>query len=241
MCNGRVVVLDNVLTQDTLESLFATIERMTFSAVDYRTARIWNRTERLNPSIGDRMVWHQGLQRDGPQLSSAARITACRLTDLFSRIGYRLYPTGSPFDRLLEVSVDTARRHVVLTNGPSSDPFTGVVATVYRYGAGARLRWHTDKIYLGAFVAYVSPTWDENSGGYLAIQNGEQQRASGIGQIIEPRCNRIVIMAPDVRHSVLSIADDAGRPRVSVSGFFLTRSAVSAMVTKGLCKSVRDT
>jgi 2-oxoglutarate-Fe(II)-dependent oxygenase superfamily protein len=227
LLGGRVIVLDEVLDKGDLDSVLAIVEGMHFEPIDVRSAAIWRRNFPLNPQRGDQIVTledHPWMTDDrGADGRATSRPDALPVEEIFAAGGIQVYPTHSPLDRIIDTAVATARRHGLFGSGAPLNPYAACFATVYQYGPGTRLAWHDDRDYLGAFAAYLTPDWSENEGGYLAVQHGPAHKTLGLARIVEPRCNRVVVFAPGVRHSVLSVAEDATRPRVSLSGFFLSR------------------
>jgi Rps23 Pro-64 3,4-dihydroxylase Tpa1-like proline 4-hydroxylase len=115
----------------------------------------------------------------------------------------------------------------------------------YIYPRGCKLSWHDDSTtYCGAMTFYTHPKWGSTWGGELIVAEvpppekvfkhspckphisheweDDYINLYGIGQFINPKPNRMVLMAPGVYHSINRVDPDAGdHPRCSIVGFFL--------------------
>ena len=90
-------------------------------------------------------------------------------------------------------------------------------ARAYRYPPGTGLEWHADAdAYAGSYVLYAHRTWAPDAGGELMVA-----APSGVGDFIQPRPNRLVVMAGGPLHCVARVNPKADGDRLSVSGFFL--------------------
>jgi hypothetical protein len=119
-----------------------------------------------------------------------------------------------------------------------------VSMTPWIYPVGSGLGLHRDdRRYRGAFSYYLTPEWDIHWGGLLlALANGPAaampKRAVfdpgrerrfvgkvGRGSWVLPAWNRLVVIPPDVHHSVTRVDTAAGdRSRISIAGFVHERS-----------------
>lgn len=114
-----------------------------------------------------------------------------------------------------------------------------VSMTPWIYPRGTALGMHCDAGHLrGSYIFYTIPEWDVHWGGLLhcvsevanaevarqAILDATPERASvtatGRGIWIAPVRNRLVTLAPHVRHFISRVDPSAGdRPRTSIAGF----------------------
>lgn len=115
-----------------------------------------------------------------------------------------------------------------------------ITMTPYIYPRGTALGLHRDDgAYDGSYIFYTVPEWDVHWGGLLhgvadpagapaaprAVLDLSAERrsvaATGRGTWISPGRNRLVIIAPRVRHFISRVDPSAGdRPRTSIAGFF---------------------
>lgn len=123
------------------------------------------------------------------------------------------------------------------------------VMSAYLYRAGWGLPWHEDRgentEYRGAFTYYLHEKWRGNWGGELMILADERLASptedsidlsftqgtglakpshvsGGIGTFVMPKSNRLVVMRPNVVHSVAPVSNLAGEHmRFSLAGFYL--------------------
>ncbi len=117
----------------------------------------------------------------------------------------------------------------------------------YIYPAGVRLSWHGDgDVYTSALTYYCHPRWSPHWGGELLVANTPSSEfiptldydvspgvdhsrldawinAYGLGYMIVPKPNRLVLMRAGVCHMVNRVDQSAGdNLRMSVVGFTLT-------------------
>ena len=215
-----LVVVDDVVPEANLAEAQKIASSATFKdvAIDGRTS-IWLRNGSLNPQVGTTYMWTE-MERFHSVVGSLPGVNA--------------YPTGTVIDQVL----DTARR-VALANGlfdsevGEENTYAGIVASLYKYKPGTRLVWHVDASYLGAFAMYFSGEWQENWGGYFAVEgDNPDHNELGVGRIISPRLNRMIVFRSGLKHAVLSVANDAGEARVGLSGFFVRKIHAEAMLAK---------
>jgi hypothetical protein len=115
-----------------------------------------------------------------------------------------------------------------------------ITFTPWIYPQGTALGLHKDdRAYDGSYIFYTVPEWDVHWGGLLhcvadpprtpvaprAVLDLSAERRSvatvGRGTWISPGRNRLVIIAPQVRHFISRVDPNAGdRPRTSIAGFF---------------------
>ncbi len=130
-------------------------------------------------------------------------------------------------------------RELLLPVGSPDD--LSLTPWVYAPGAGLGLH-RDDNAYGGSYVYYFMPIWDVHWGGLLhcvdepddgrrrdpapvkaVFHHADEQRSvaqPGRGRWVVPRWNRLVTLAPHVRHFVSPVDARAGdRPRLSIAGF----------------------
>jgi hypothetical protein len=128
---------------------------------------------------------------------------------------------------------------LVRTLREASRTFAGVSLTPWIYPTGTALGLHKDDgSFAGSYIFYTVPEWDVHWGGLLhcvadppdaevprrAILDMTAERRSvssvGRGPWIAPAANRLVTLAPHVRHFISRVDPNAGdRPRTSIAGF----------------------
>ena len=199
-------VRDGVLEDAAAERLFCWLERLSFSSVH---AEGWKSVWRLgggSPLRGPTWsVDETGECPPGADLPAALRPLARELA--------RSLLAGK------------ARRMVSLTP--------------WIYPAGTGLGLHRDdRAFEGSYAYYLTREWDVHWGGLLgaveedparpapdrAILDAAGERSSvartGRGEWVAPVWNRLVIIAPQVRHFISSVDPAAGdRGRISIAGF----------------------
>jgi len=138
----------------------------------------------------------------------------------------------------------TALTEIALRDRPGYQ----VSITPWLYPVGTALGLHQDDgDYDGAFVFYLTREWDVHWGGLLscvtelqtarpsprAILDPGRERASvagsGQGQWVAPAWNRLVLIAPQVRHFISRVDAAAGdRVRITLGGFFHPQTSTGA-------------
>ena len=115
---------------------------------------------------------------------------------------------------------------------------SGMSLSVYVYGPGSKLSWHSDRGYQGAITLYIHPKWGASWGGELMLANTKERKtcqlrldhawedeyllAEGNGLYFAPKPNRAIIQKPGIWHGMNRVDQDAGdNLRVSVQGFWL--------------------
>lgn len=217
LMEGGLLVLDDVLLESELFVVHELCRNEAFRQVEIESSKsIWLRNGSLNPEIGSSVLWIES-GTDGVS---------------HNRLNMKSYPTGTPIDKILAtVRSIGAKLGLFPLGGSEESDYGGIAASIYRYSPGSRLAWHFDGSYLGGFAMYVSGEWNEDWGGYFAFQdNSEMHRNLGIGTFVQPRNNRLILFRAGIRHSILSIANDADRPRIGLAGFFLTGEQARSLV-----------
>jgi hypothetical protein len=206
-----VRVLEDILGQQQLESLEAWAEQVTYQGVHHDR---WRTVWRLG----------EGEPLRGPTWSTSAQ-------------DYRrdFDPAGNPLPEALEPLASVLRK-LLLTGRNSLDR---VSLTPWIYPQGTALGLHRDDgEFDGSYVFYFVPDWDIHWGGLLnciteapsavvparATLSVTAERSSvrsvGRGIWIAPVRNRLVTLAPHVRHFMSRVDRNAGdRPRLSIAGF----------------------
>lgn len=133
-------------------------------------------------------------------------------------------------------SLAAVLRRLLLSGRPGGDR---VSITPWIYPCGTALGLHRDDgNFEGSYIFYTVPDWDVHWGGLLhcvtetadadmpprAILDATAERVSvtaiGRGIWIAPVRNRLVMLAPQVRHFISRIDPNAGdRPRTTIAGF----------------------
>ncbi|WP_158913278.1 2OG-Fe(II) oxygenase [Caulobacter sp. S45] len=151
------------------------------------------------------------------------------------------YPSGTAVDRVIQQLLQPSP---VITEiiGHPGETWARISACPFAYPVGTGIRWHTDRIYSGAFVYYANMEWRPNWGGELLVGGvvvegpgvspahrrglfGDEHLQwgdkGGAGVFIAPLPNRLVLIRGGTPHMVKRVEPAAGdRPRVSVAGFF---------------------
>lgn len=141
--------------------------------------------------------------------------------------------------RFLETIAEAARTH-----GGLLGPWRDLSLRSYLYPRGTRLGWHVDLEgrACGAYVFYFHPRWSARWGGELFVAThsagdafyeprsesslepaalDEDLSAPGVFTAIQPRPNRLVLLAPQTAHMIARVDDAAGDAvRCSLTGFF---------------------
>lgn len=157
------------------------------------------------------------------------------------------YPTATPLDPLFE-AIDGVADEAEPLVGRRGVRWDGMAMWPFLHPRGTGLSLHRDHtVYAGAIIYYVHHDWDMHWGGHLLVldsrtgsgvgfnepelysflsDENENRLVSepGIGLSIAPKPNRLVFMKDTAYHMVTRVDEDAGdRPRITFSGFFLTR------------------
>ena len=155
------------------------------------------------------------------------------------------FPTNTPLDTIFEVMIETCLRNPELC-GLCPNNWQRLTLSSYIYPTGARLSWHGDgAAYTGALTYYCHPRWSPHWGGELLVANTPHEsympkldydvapgvdhsqidawiNAYGVGQMIVPKPNRLVLMKAGTCHMVNRVDRAAGdNLRMSVVGFTL--------------------
>ena len=161
-------------------------------------------------------------------------------------LGTRAYwasdaPFMTPLSLVHEKCQELGKNHPEIVK-----PFADTTYRSYIYPRGVKLSWHDDSdVYMGAMTFYAHQKWGSTWGGELmvaqvppinsvfkdGIPNGphldhdwEDQYINlyAMGTYINPKPNRMVIMAPGTYHAINRVDADAGdHARCSVVGFYL--------------------
>lgn len=96
-------------------------------------------------------------------------------------------------------------------------PSVSCSSSFWIYPPGSGLHYHNDGIYAGSYAFYIHEEWDETWGGELLIRPDNDDLG---GQFIIPKPNRLVLIAPNILHSINPVHLRAGnRHRQSLAGF----------------------
>jgi hypothetical protein len=169
-----------------------------------------------------------------------------------SPMGSRAYfhsqkPFNLPLDTLADRIDEAGKNHPEIIRA-----YHDVTYRSYLYPRGTKLSWHDDsQVYCGAATYYCHKKWGSTWGGELCVAEvpplGQVFKSSpnkphidhewednyvniiGMGHFINPKPNRLVLMAPGVYHSINRVDVDAGdHPRCSIVGFFLPEKPVNS-------------
>jgi hypothetical protein len=206
-----ICIFEEVLSEPELGALQSWAERVTYQGVHH---------ERWRP------VWRigEGEPLRGPTWSirPAGRAQEAQPPD--QRCPPALAPLAAVLQRLL-------------LSGPQGD--ARISMTPWIYPRGTALGLHSDDgQFDGSYIFYTVPDWDVHWGGLLhcvdealgaevpprAILDASAERVSvtamGRGTWIAPVRNRLVTLAPHVRHFISRVDPNAGdRPRTTIAGF----------------------
>lgn len=155
------------------------------------------------------------------------------------------FPMKTPLDALFDVMLETCIAHPDLC-GVNPNDWDRLTVSSYIYPCGTRLSWHGDGgAYSGALTYYCHPRWSPHWGGELLVANTPHEsyiptldydvapgvdhsrldawlNAYGIGHMIIPKPNRLVLMKAGTCHMVNRVDSAAGdNLRMSVVGFTL--------------------
>jgi Rps23 Pro-64 3,4-dihydroxylase Tpa1-like proline 4-hydroxylase len=171
-----------------------------------------------------------------------------RLTDSQCMGGNSYSLSKKPFNSYMDgVSsyLIAALQHTKDIGGTQGQEWVDATFRPYIYPRGTKLSWHNDGgNYHAALTYYVHPYWGSTWGGELMVaetpnldtyehKNKGQPHldhrwedefiaAKGIGQLIFPKPNRLVIMASGVFHAINRVDADAGdNCRCSIVSFLL--------------------
>lgn len=211
---NRLAVIDGLLSDAEFAALAALIAEAPFREADQTDpASIWRRNAPLNPRVGPLIVRAEAAEHQ-------AMLAALG--------GFMVYPTGTVLDRVMDLARDLAREQGIME---SPEEYAGLTCSLYRYDPGTRLAWHRDEGgFLGAFSAYFTPGWAPDQGGFFAYEGDDP--AAGVGGLVEPRANRLVLIGGGLNHAVTPVASDAPAPRVSLAGFFIRRSFAERLIAR---------
>ena len=223
MCDGRVVVIDDVLDRASLDSMLADLDRTPLDSVDHRAAPIWDHRGDANPSVGERIVWCErvsALPETLPGLPKYAQPAMCWA------IGSDIRPDAPSI--AFSVAIDAARRSRTCP-GTSADRSPGPwprCALLRRRSPAVALRWN----YLGP-LPRICRHWSENGGGHRGrgqpgTEGGRRRADHRASSGTDSSCWPLAFVA------VLSVASDVEHPRVG-GGFFVNRR-VSGLIATGL-------
>ena len=228
--DARVVVIDGVLPQSSLDALW-----------NYFQVQEFRRVEALG------LYGHWALD-DAAALRGPA-----------VGYGFDLevrYPSKTPIDLVIDAVVEHSEKfdEVLGPRGEGWELFSGF-AQVYARGVG--LLWHRDSPdNAGSYTFYAHPEWnvswggelllldddaiDPDSGVYFHQLRGEGKpwqphldnedasallMAHGVGRMVLPKPNRLVVIKGGTPHCVAKVQPAAGNHcRASVSGFFKRKS-----------------
>lgn len=163
------------------------------------------------------------------------------------------YPTGTPFDALVEAidgAVGDARVASVVGRPVERWDHFSMTSWVYPQGTGLSLHHDGTAGYTGAYAFFLTPDWDPHWGGLLLVFEGAvnaglggsrakrlrkwiegaEERAAlvdpGMARCVLPVANRVVFIHPEAHHLVTGVNAAAGdRARLSVAGFFARAKA----------------
>ena len=226
LSNDNVMIYDDFLPRNAFEALLTYAGSTPYRLV-HREAwhKSWHVTDGL-PLIGEATYYRE----DGDyQPHESSR-----------------YPTQTALDILLE-AVNAAAGDAEPLVGKRGVSWRGLAVWPFLHQRGTGLSIHRDRtIYAGAFIYYVHREWDMHWGGHLLVldartgarvgpneprlysflSDDEENRLisePGIGLAIAPKPNRLVFLKETAYHMITRVDADAGdRPRVTLSGFFLT-------------------
>ncbi len=171
------------------------------------------------------------------------------------------YPSSTPIDRVLEAIVAHAPKFDALLGkrGEGWELFSGF-AQVYARGVGL-LWHRDSPDNAGSYTFYAHPEWNVDWGGELMLLDDEGIDPSagiyfhrlkggvawqphldnedanellmrhGVGRVVLPKPNRLVVIKGGTPHCVAKVRDAAGNHvRASVSGFFKRKDVTSKFV-----------
>ena len=183
-------------------------------------------------------VWYQTYDLcDGNPLESAAVVSGA----VSGAEPGSHYPTGSAVDLFLE-RLDEVLEREGLPVGRRAEDWLAYSCRSFLYPMGTALGWHDDRDAVanrtGAYTFYTHPQWELSWGGELLIQEptgldprssslrnaglSESIFAQGVGKVVFPRPNRLVLIRQGTWHAIGEVRRAAGdRVRCSLAGFFI--------------------
>lgn len=187
-------------------------------------------------------------------------IKVWRLGDCRPVAGPERLASQAPFNMPLDLV--HARIAQAATSHPEIiKPYKDIGLRPYLYPRGTKLSWHDDShTYCGAATYYCHRKWGSTWGGELMVAEApprnqvfkgtnltkphldhewedEYVNLYGMGHFINPKPNRLILMAPGTYHSINRVDPDAGdHLRCSIVGFFLPESQSFPEPTKPVTK-----
>jgi Rps23 Pro-64 3,4-dihydroxylase Tpa1-like proline 4-hydroxylase len=211
--NKSMVVWDNVLESDQFGRLMVEFSNKSFKR-QHNTN--WEK------------VWRPG---DGEILRESSSMYTVN------------FPNDTALSELHDVMLHECEQHPEICGVRGVD-WHSLILTMYIYPAGSRLSWHGDGgDYTAAMTFYCHPRWSPHWGGELLVANTPPTdmmpkvdyevnpsidhsqldafiSAFGVGHMIVPKPNRLVLMKSGICHMVNRIDQAAGdHLRMSVVGF----------------------
>lgn len=195
-----LAVLDSLLSADRVVRLREAVSGLNFKSVH---ADGWNRSWSIgdgSPQRGDFLYYDPSGGRRSQGL---------------------LYPTGTPFDDLIDALVAAARKHPDVVGRENHD-WDAIYLSPWVYPPGSALRPHCDDgPYSGSFTFFLHDQWELHWGGEL-IAYRMHPASEGLGHAIVPLPDRLALLGPNVFHRVARVDQTAGdHVRISIAGFFL--------------------
>jgi Rps23 Pro-64 3,4-dihydroxylase Tpa1-like proline 4-hydroxylase len=164
------------------------------------------------------------------------------------------FPTKTPLDKIFEVMTEACLINTEIC-GINPSNWDKMTVSSYIYPSGTRLSWHGDGgAYSAALTYYCHPRWSPHWGGELLVAETPNQNyipkldydvapgvdhsqidawinAYGMGHMIVPKPNRLVLMKSGICHMVNRVDLAAGdNLRMSVVGFTMTPQAVKGVM-----------
>lgn len=226
---GRVALVDGLLDRETHEAIWEFFTGQTFYT---------NPEGKFSPVY--RLTDGQSLV----STSTVLRIHAQRSNNLPGAIG----SSSNPLSRLFREMLSVPEVQFVLS---ACEPWNVLTFNSTIFPPGTGLGWHADGGHSAAFIYYAHPQWRDSWGGELLLDgstasndlveanfdpvprpgsshqdlyrnvSGAFVASGGYGTFIEPKPNRLVVLASGVRHTVKKVEMTAGEAfRAAVSGFF---------------------
>lgn len=174
------------------------------------------------------------------------------------------FPTKTPLDSIFEAMVIACLENPQIC-GLNPNDWDRLTLTSYIYPTGTRLSWHGDGgDYSCALTYYCHPRWSPHWGGELLVANTPPEsyiptldydvdpgvdhsridawiNAYGVGHLIVPKPNRLVLMKAGTCHMVNRVDSAAGdNLRMSVVGFTIV-SPQAKEQRELLIRSARET
>lgn len=234
--NEQFAVFDDVLEPRELERLWDHFQATTFTPVPVGApGSPWL------PTDGQPMM--------GPGLVAWADPATTIIDPKHAR-----FPTSTAVDPLIQRLLDEQSR-LARWVGAAIEEWAVLSAVPWLYPPGSGLSWHTDStMYSGAFAYYLHPQWDAHWGGELVFahpsarnqrelvaddhsQRFDRSRLAasisevGIGHYVQPRRNRLVVIAGGHPHKIARVDTTAGHHvRASIAGFYVRARALATVV-----------